>query len=221
VRVIAAATLLVISCSGRVEVATPENRVPAEMEHAVQFHNDDGSSGWAMPYDLERLLTVAHLMDKPGGRWITRHGEYGPAVVMWKDKRRDIAVLQAEDDGHALFPLIKFADRMPEPLAPVYYKFYLSPGHSVVVGRGYFIGVDSDGDISLDAATYPGSSGSPVLDSRGRCIGLISRGWQQAAPMPSIVSALDALQILSKRTMFRASVIVTPLVGGVPERNRE
>lgn len=211
--------LSLVSCA-KAEVMEPKNEIPSDLERAVQFQDDDGATGWAAPFQLERLVTVAHLMDEPGGRWVTKDGNSGPATVMWKDKKRDIAVLQADDTERHLFPLVRFATKEPAPLTTLYYRYFLIGGRAVY-GKGTYIGIDADGDISLDAATYPGSSGSPVMDSQGRVYGLISRGWNQAGSMPDSPTIMDALQILNRRSMFRASVVVTPLIGGIPPRPKD
>ena len=46
------------------------------------------------------------------------------------------------------------------------------PGLTLVYD-GYLAGSDSDGDIIVTMPTRPGSSGSAILDERGRVIGIV------------------------------------------------
>jgi S1-C subfamily serine protease len=212
--------LAVVSCA-RPEVTAPSSGIPASVDYAVQYKNDSGATGWAAPYALGKLVTVAHILHEQGGQWRTADGSVGPATVAWKDHRKDIAVLIADDDERHLFPLIQFAGRLPERLEPVFFRFYLIPGGTPVVGRGYFLGVDSDGDLVIDGMSHPGGSGSPVFNSSGKCFGAISKGFNQSALSSDELSSLEAIQLLNKRTSFRAAILASSLVGGVPERPRD
>ena len=120
-------------------------------------------------------------------------------TVLWKDKAEDLAILRVADD---CWPTIALADLSriregdeviavghPLGLGFTVTKGIISATQRVLAGRTY---------IQTDAAVNPGNSGGPLLDSKGRLVGIntfilrAATGLNFAIPVTRAVAALNA-----------------------------
>lgn len=188
---------------------------------ASRFRSGAAGSGWV--YDDEgHILTNAHVV---GGSDVVRvqlyTGRTMDADVVGVDVFTDIAVLKA-DDPTGLVALPRATGEMPQQGdrvfafgSPFNFKFSMSEG--IVSGLGRDPNTGAAGSaftnfIQTDAAVNPGNSGGPLIDVRGRVIGMNvaiatgrsgdsladpsegqSAGISFAIPLPTIESIADQL----------------------------
>lgn len=148
---------------------------------ASRFRSGAAGSGWV--YDDEgHILTNAHVV---GGSDVVRvqlyTGRTMDADVVGVDVFTDIAVLKAEDPT-GLVALPRATGEMPQQGdrvfafgSPFNFKFSMSEG--IVSGLGRDPNTGAAGSaftnfIQTDAAVNPGNSGGPLIDVRGRVIGM-------------------------------------------------
>tara|TARA_R110002060_G_scaffold3308_1_gene5257 strand:- start:1349 stop:2104 length:756 start_codon:yes stop_codon:yes gene_type:complete len=101
-------------------------------------------------------------------------GNQSELEIVAIDQQRDLCILKAK--SRWVSPGVKLAKRLPESGAEVYMVSapfgIFEPGLTLVY-QGYLAGRDSDDDIMVSMPTRPGTSGSAILDKRGRVIGVI------------------------------------------------
>jgi S1-C subfamily serine protease len=220
---------LLAACARPAPVCTPASAIPPALFAAVQLQgvDEDGKRalGWAAPVALGQLLTVAHLVptDEPAS-WRTGAGDVGKATLLWRDDtgRRDLALLQADDPHHRLLPLVPIAARLPHQHETTYWRSYVFPGGIPSIESGRVRAVDEDGDLRIDGAAWPGSSGSPVFTARGEMVAILTGGFNQAAVIrPFDVVDGSVLPKLVQRSHFRADLVAEVVVGRVPRRPQE
>jgi putative serine protease PepD len=131
------------------------------------------------------ILTASHVV--AGASTITVKfltGTVRTATVLGTDTSNDVAVLHVNPSGVALHPLTLGSTSslvVGDPLAvignPFGYNRTLSTG--VVSGLGRTIQAPNGFPIAralqTDAAVNPGNSGGPVLDARGRVVGIVDQ----------------------------------------------
>ncbi len=148
---------------------------------ASRFSAGAAGSGWV--YDDEgHILTNAHVVggsDRVSLQLYT--GRVMTADVVGVDVFTDIAVLKAED-ATGMIPLPRATGEMPQQGdrvfafgSPFNFKFSMSEG--IVSGLGRDPNTGAAGSaftnfIQTDAAVNPGNSGGPLIDVRGRVIGM-------------------------------------------------
>lgn len=128
------------------------------------------------------LLTSRHVV-RGASRFVVRVGS-GPrriARLVGEDPATDVALLALPAGGRAL-PVLRLADsdrvRVGDPVVAIGNPFglagTLTTGVVSAVGRRIASpdGTPLRGVLQTDAALNPGSSGSPLLDGRGRVIGM-------------------------------------------------
>lgn len=137
-------------------------------------------SGWVFD-DRGRIVTNAHVVrDSAALRLQFADGRRMGATLIGFDSYTDIAVLQAED-ARGLFPARRATGERPQKGARVFafgspfgYKFSMSEG--IISGLGRSARPDAElqfwNFIQTDAAVNPGNSGGPLVDIRGRVIGM-------------------------------------------------
>jgi serine protease Do len=124
------------------------------------------------------ILTNSHVVDDADSLKVTlSDGRVLTAKVIGKDQRSDIAVIKV--DARDL-PAITFADsddvEVGDRVLAVGNPFGI--GETVTsgivsgTGRSGATGLDYEDFIQTDAAINPGNSGGPLVDMRGRLIGL-------------------------------------------------
>jgi len=142
-----------------------------------------GSSGSGWVYDdLGHIVTNQHVVF--GGETIDvqfADGQVRRARLVGADILTDIAVLKV-DAGPGLFPIPRASDSLVEQGQRVFafgspfgFKFSMSEGIVSGLGRnarGAISFAGSTNYIQTDAAVNPGNSGGPLVDIRGRLVGM-------------------------------------------------
>ncbi len=143
-----------------------------------------GSSGTGWVYDQRgHIVTNAHVVRGEGTITIEfASGVSAPAELVAADPYTDIAVLRVSGMNGGLFPLNRAtgeAARQGQQVfafgSPFGFKHSMSQGIVSGLGRDPR-GAVTDGGftnfIQTDAAVNPGNSGGPLVDSRGRVVGM-------------------------------------------------
>lgn len=142
----------------------------------VRDYTQSGS-GWVWD-DQGHVVTNAHVVD--GARNLEvqlNDGSLREATLIGMDLRTDIAVLQVSKEQ--LTPAARSAE-LPEQGDMVFafgspFEFRFSMSSGIVSGIGRSAGlaeVEYENFIQVDAAINPGNSGGPLVDVRGRVIGM-------------------------------------------------
>lgn len=176
----------VLAAIDRATIAIADLVRPSLAHLEVAVGRDGGfgrSSGSAWVYNDEGyLITNAHVVR--GARIIEAQfadGRIGSATLIGDDPFTDIAVVKLDDPG-TLFPLTRDSNAVPQQGQRVYafgspfgFKFSMSEGIISGLGRDPANARDFGGFtnyIQTDAAVNPGNSGGPLVDIRGRLIGM-------------------------------------------------
>ncbi|MFG0283704.1 MAG: trypsin-like peptidase domain-containing protein [Phycisphaerales bacterium JB039] len=138
-------------------------------------------SGWIYD-DAGHIVTNAHVVgsfDQMGVQF--SNGRLGQADVIGVDVYTDIAVLRVDDPSGIVPARRATGDRMAQGDrvfafgSPFGFKFSMSEGIVSGLGRSPRVGLSSGGFtnfIQTDAAVNPGNSGGPLVDVRGRVVGM-------------------------------------------------
>lgn len=160
---------------------------PSTVHIAVRGRKNEhvlfGSSGSGWVYDDQgHIVTNQHVVF--GGEAIDvqfQDGQVRQAKLIGADILTDIAVLKV-DPGPGLFPIPRATDAPVTQGARVFafgspfgFKFSMSEGIVSGLGRNARGGISFAGStnyIQTDAAVNPGNSGGPLVDIRGRLVGM-------------------------------------------------
>jgi S1-C subfamily serine protease len=165
------------------------------------------------------ILTNSHVV--AGATQVTvtmADGQRATARVLGEDPHTDIAVLRT--DSHLTAPSLSFVDSKtikPGQLAialgnPLGFEHTVTAGVVSAVGRSLraVTGRLIDDVIQTDAALNPGNSGGPLVDAKGRVIGIntaVIRGAQGICFSVAANTALDVVtQVLRFGRVRRASL---------------
>lgn len=172
------------------------------------------SSGSGIIWDDRGLVvTNDHLIrDRLQGQVILPGGKPHEVLYVGSDQAADIAVLFVQDLPEQWTPARRGLSselRVGQRVFAIGNPFGLDQSLSVGVvsglGRrvqGYFSGSIHEGVIQTDAAVNPGNSGGPLVDSRGRVVGIntsivgdlqASAGVGFAIPVETIEAVLPAI----------------------------
>ncbi|MEM6748937.1 MAG: trypsin-like peptidase domain-containing protein, partial [Planctomycetota bacterium] len=138
-------------------------------------------SGWVYD-DLGRIITNRHVVEAVLDREGTIRVRFADdavhtATVIGADYKTDVAVLQI--DTHKVIPAV----RAPEPVrqGQIVFAFGSPLGYQFSMSQGVVSADDRELDFSddrfrafiqTDAAINPGNSGGPLIDVRGRVVGM-------------------------------------------------
>ena len=142
-----------------------------------------GSSGSGWVWDEQgHIITNAHVV--AGASLVRVHsfdGRVRRAEIVGADPLADVAVLKIEPDGtfvpamRATGERAQQGDRVFAFGSPFGFKFSMSEGIVSGLGRtarSAFGGAGLSNYVQTDAAVNPGNSGGPLVDIRGRVIGM-------------------------------------------------
>jgi S1-C subfamily serine protease len=161
--------------------------------------------------DQGRVVTNEHVIDGAGDvTVVTSDGKEHDARIVGSDRSTDIALLDVSDDA-GLSPLRLGSTAslsVGDPVIAIGSPF----GLQGTVTSGIVSGLDReiqapdgfpiDGAIQTDAALNSGNSGGPLLDSRGRVVGVNSQiesgsggnvGVGYAVPVETVKNVVDQL----------------------------
>lgn len=165
------------------------------------------------------ILTNSHVVAGATNVAVTMaDGQRSTARVLGEDPHTDIAVLRT--DNQLAAPSLSFVDSKtirPGQLAvalgnPLGFEHTVTAGVVSAIGRSLraVTGRLIDDVIQTDAALNPGNSGGPLVDSRGRVIGIntaVIRGAQGICFSVAANTALDVVtQVLRYGRVRRASL---------------
>jgi putative serine protease PepD len=129
-----------------------------------------------------RILTADHVIAGASSISVTlRNGDTRPAKLLGGDSATDTAVLKLDPSGMRLHPLrlgSLATLRIGDPIAVIGdpFSFQRSLSSGLISGLDRTIqapnGFTIAHAVQTDAAMNPGNSGGPVLDARGRVIGV-------------------------------------------------
>jgi putative serine protease PepD len=161
--------------------------------------------------DQGRVVTNEHVIDGAGDvTVVTSDGKQHDARIVGSDRSTDIALLDVSDD--AALPPLRLGSTaslsVGDPVIAIGSPF----GLQGTVTSGIVSGLDReiqapdgfpiDGAIQTDAALNSGNSGGPLLDARGRVVGVNSQiesrsggnvGVGYAVPVEIVKSVVDQL----------------------------
>lgn len=173
----------------------------------------DGALGSGFLVDRRgRVLTNAHVVDGKASATVTfDDGTTTPARVLGRDESTDLAVLAVEDvpSGVRPLPLGRSADLVVgDPVVAIGNPFGLERTATTGIVSALKRIISSPNDfqiqnvIQTDAAINQGNSGGPLLDRRGRVVGINSQiasesggsdGIGFAVPVDTIRPVADAI----------------------------
>ena len=156
--------------------------VPKEIERILPIKSEK-SMGFGTPISLTQVLTAFHVVD-PEAEY--SFGESEILLVIRKSKERDLALVKTSDPHQP----VDVADSLPKIQAEVFYRCYLAGAIPTVI-RSRYLGLDADGDLILDGTAYPGCSGSGILDTNGRLVGVLTMVWTPGPGVTALVVGKD------------------------------
>jgi len=146
------------------------------------------------------LVTCAHVVE--GATTVTAHvgGKEHPAKVIALDTKHDLALLRIKVDRMPHLPLDD-SDRveLAQDVRVVGYPLLGVLGETVKVSRGTISGMVTreEGKLfQIDASVNPGNSGGPLVDARGRVIGVAS-ALLAGASIDSVGFAVPSQDVLA------------------------
>lgn len=141
----------------------------------------DGS-GSGFIFDKSGLIvTNNHVVTGAGSLKVKVAGkdEEIPAKVLGVSECNDLAVIKLTDEGD--YPTLSFSTEKVEPPLEVYAAGFPLGDPEYTVTKGIVSKAQADGDtnwasvrnvIEHDAAIQPGNSGGPLVDSKGKVVGI-------------------------------------------------
>jgi S1-C subfamily serine protease len=220
----------------------------AGLDSILGGQNDDGSGGVGSGFVVSRngeIATNAHVVTTGEGEQIRRatqvyvefaDGNQVEAKIVGHDPNADIALLKVDPNGLTLRPLpIAKSDavQVGTPVAAIGSPFGEKQSLSVGVVSAIDRAIDSltefqiSGAIQTDAAINPGNSGGPLVDGRGRVIGVNQQiksrsgggeGVGFAVPADVLSRSLDGLRTDGKVRYAYLGVQSVPLYPQLVER---
>ena len=189
-------------------IAAVEQAGPAVVHIAVMKGQERGGMGSGLIVASDGLiLTNSHVVSGASAIAVSMaDGQRSAARILGEDPHSDIAVLRT--DQHLRAPSLSFFDTKairPGQIAiaignPLGFEQTVTTGVVSAVGRSLraYTGRLIDDVIQTDAALNPGNSGGPLVDSKGRVIGINTAVIRGAQGICFSVAANTALNVLTQ-----------------------
>ena len=175
----------------------------------------DGSTGFkgsgsGFIFDKSGLIvTNNHVVTGAGSLKVKVAGkdEEIPAKVVGVSECNDLAVIKLTDEGN--YPTLGFATEKAEPPLEVYAAGFPLGDPEYTVTKGIISKAQADGDtnwasvrnvIEHDAAIQPGNSGGPLVDNKGKVVGINYAGGDPGTGTSQFyaINAEDVQKLLGK-----------------------
>lgn len=156
--------------------ASPGRKVAASALSVTAVVRGDHAYGAGIVIGPRHVLTCQHVIDGLSSIGVTlANGKTGPARVVDSDSKLDLAVLELSEPVATSAELasataLEMGDRVYGMGVPKNLTFSFNSGMVSFLGRSY----DEVAFLQTDMPTNPGNSGGPVLDDRGRVVGVAS-----------------------------------------------
>jgi S1-C subfamily serine protease len=191
--------------SARRGVVVVEGRQPGVPWPQGPPREDDGvATGTGFAIDTGRIVTNHHVVADAREISVRVRGERSRARLVGSDPSTDLALLRLEPEVAERVEALPLGEsrsvRPGDPAVAIGNPFGLSRTITAGVVSATSRRIDApDGfpirdAIQTDAAINPGNSGGPLLDGRGRVIGVISQGRADGI---SFAVPVDTLQRIS------------------------
>ncbi len=157
----------------QVNISVYEKVAPAIV--AIDVNIDDGvSSGTGCIIDqCGLILTSSHILESKGDINVTTHdgNEYKAKLIAVTTENSDLALIKI--DTKKDLPVIEFGDSTKVKIGQKVFAIGNPFGFSSTLTMGIISRLDyGKNKIQTDAAINPGSSGGPLLNSKGEVIGI-------------------------------------------------
>lgn len=154
------------------------NRIDALLDNVEHEHVEASGTAFAVTADGV-MVTCAHVVR--GATEITAHfrGKQYLAQVVLFDSDHDLALLKIKTQGSPHLPLAD-SDKvqLAEEIRVIGYPLSDVLGESIKITRGTISGIiqreGGENRFQIDANINPGNSGGPLVDARGRVVGIAS-----------------------------------------------
>lgn len=160
--------------------------------------------------DKGHILTALGFVEKTDDiEILLQDGSLRTAKILARDNRNDIALLKLELKDKERFPYLELADEAPALGRRVFSlgnSFEsMSKDRAIAIARGRvtanYLAMETEGRyrgaaIETDAATNPGNFGGPLVDDRGRVVGLLTSSFVEGRRLGLAVPAHQIRAIL-------------------------
>jgi S1-C subfamily serine protease len=199
---------------------TPTSADPRRVADVAKSEEEEGSGTAFVVHPQGVLVTCAHVVEGASAVSVVLDGKTLPARVIDLDRRKDLALLRINTDN-LRYLMLGDSDtiRLAEPIRVVGYPLTDMLGESIKVSSGEVSGVidrKSNKMLQIDATVNPGNSGGPVVDSRGRVVGVASAllAGSDIASMGFAVPSADVAAMLRRNKIPLAKAIDAPELSG-------
>ena len=199
----------------------PRQSIEALGENADFFEddlkdlNDDYRTSRGTGFIVERantkaisVLTAAHVVKGASRiKILFSNGVKKKADVIWLSRKKDIALLEVNYNTGLFKPLILSDEVVMEgqSILSISGSFHLSISSSLGIVSAVDVLLPSKKGIPLiqtDAVVNPGSSGGPLLNSKGEVIGLISNIFSKTGDFSGVSFAVPS-PIVKELVLFQ------------------
>lgn len=159
------------------------------------------------PVGLTQILTAAHCVGAGEVEFVGQ-GLTGRARLMWRDDKRDLAMLNTSEPQ--AWHVVSISKRKPGDAAQGWARAFLPRLRSVAVPLT-ILGLDDDGDYDLVGYGPPGTSGSGLLNDSGELVGVVKMVFNPYAVGLRPKNFDDLINILQTAVKFVPAVAATPI----------
>ena len=143
----------------------------------VRVGRNGGAGGGTVWHTNGLVMTNAHVVQRGPVEVLLRDGRRFPARLIAQDQRLDVAALSIDASGLPTIPLGESTALRPGQLV-------MAAGHpwgvEGAVATGVVIGIGADSGtghdhrelVTVSLNLRPGNSGGPLIDARGRLVGI-------------------------------------------------